>query len=156
MLRDDNEMITDDKRFAKPFIEHYINIVKRSSGLNPEKIVCGYEDFDKRIVLHNIIKKYENYSRIIEIKNYMSVKSHFSSNNALASARQVTCNEVNLVPKSFNTKKASGTDKIPKRLVKLTSNVLSKLVATAINNSLASPKFPVIANVAIVIPKLIN
>ena len=75
MLRDDNEMITDDVRFAKLFIEHYIYIVKRSSGLNPEKTVCDYEDFDKRIVLHNIIKKYEHYSRIIEIKNYVCEKS---------------------------------------------------------------------------------
>ena len=86
----------------------------------------------------------------------MSVKSHFSSNNTLASARKVTCNELNLTPKSFNSKKASGTDRIPKKLVKLASNVPSKLLATVINNSLASSKFPVIVKVGIVIPKLIN
>ena len=32
-------MITDDKRLAKLFSEHYINIVERSSSLKPEKIV---------------------------------------------------------------------------------------------------------------------
>ena len=69
------------------FNEHYINIVERSSGSKPEKIVCHNEDFDKRIVLHNIIKKYENHSSIIKIKNFMSVKSHLNSNNSLASAR---------------------------------------------------------------------
>ena len=57
----DNEMITDDKRLAKLFNEHYINIVERSSGLKPEKIVCHNENLDKRVVLHNIIKKYENH-----------------------------------------------------------------------------------------------
>ena len=67
MLRGDNKMITDDKRLAKLFNEHYINIVERSSGLKPEKIVCHNKDFDKRIVLHDIIKKYENYSSIIKI-----------------------------------------------------------------------------------------
>ena len=36
MLRGDNEMITDDKRLAKLFNEHYINIIERSSGLKPE------------------------------------------------------------------------------------------------------------------------
>ena len=30
-------MITDDKRLAKLFNEHYINIAERSSGLKPEK-----------------------------------------------------------------------------------------------------------------------
>ena len=152
MLRGDNKMITDDKRLAKPFNEHYINIVERSSGLKLETIVCHNEDFDKRIVLHNIIKKYENHSSIIKMKSYMSVKSHLSSNNTLASARQVTSNEVNLVLKSLNTKKASATDKIPTKLVKLASDFLSTTLATAINNSLASSKFPDIAKVATVVP----
>ena len=74
-------MITDDKRLAKLFNEHYINIVERSSGLKSEKIVYHNEDFDKRIVLHNIIKKYDNHSSIIKINSNMSVKSHLSSNN---------------------------------------------------------------------------
>ena len=39
MLREDNEMIPDDKRLAKLFHEHYINIIERSSGLKPEKTV---------------------------------------------------------------------------------------------------------------------
>ena len=82
----------------------------------------------------------------------MSVKSQLSSNNTVASARQVTSNEVNLILKSLNTKKASGTDKIPTKLVKLASNFLLKPLVTAINNSLASSNFPDIAKVATVIP----
>ena len=97
-------------------------------------------------------------SRIIEIvylmkiKNDMSVKSYFSSNNTLASARQVTSDEVNLILKSLNTKKASGADKMRTKLVKSASNFLSKPLAAAINNSLASSKFPDIAKVATVMP----
>ena len=75
MLRDDNKMITDDKLLAKLFNEHYINIVEQSSGLKPKKIVCDNQDFDERLLLHNIIKKYENHSSIIKIKNNMSEKS---------------------------------------------------------------------------------
>ena len=150
MLRGDNEMITNDKCLANIFNEHYINIVEQSRGLKPEKIVCHNEDFDKRLILHNIIKKYENHSSMIKIKNNMSVKSQLSSNNTLASARQVTSNEVQFLLKSLNTKMASGTDKIPTKLVKLASNFLSKPLAIAINNSLASSKFPGIAKVATV------
>ena len=75
-----------------------------------------------------------------------------SSNNTLASARQITSNEVNLILKSLNTKKASGTDKILTKLVKLVSDFLLAPLATVINNSLASSKFPDIAKVATVIP----
>ena len=81
----------------------------------------------------------------------MFVKSHLSVSNTLASARQVASNEINLILKSFNTKEASGTNKIPTKLVKLASNFLSKPLVTAINNRLASSKFPVVGKVATVI-----
>ena len=97
MLRGDNKIITEDKRLAKLFHENYINIVERSSVLKSEKIACHNEDFDQSIILHNVIKKYEIHSSIIKITNNVSVKSHLSSNNTLASARQVTSNEVNLI-----------------------------------------------------------
>ena len=72
----------------------------------------------------------------------MPVKSHLSSKNTLGSARQFTSNEIKLILKSVNTKKTSSTDKIPTKLLKLESNFLSTPLATAINNSVASCKFP--------------
>ena len=152
ILRGDNEMITDDKRLAKLFNEHYINIKEWSSGLKPEKTVCHNEDFDKKMVLHNILRKYENHSGITKIKNSLPVKSHLSSNNTLASVRQVTSDEVNLILKSLNARKVSGTDNLPTKLIKLASNYLSKPLVTAVNNILTSSKFPDLAKVATVIP----
>ena len=86
-----------NNRLAELFNEHYINIIERSSGLKPEKSVCHDEDFDKKIVFHNIIRNYENHSSITKIKNSMPVKSHLSSNNTLTSVRQVTSDKVNLI-----------------------------------------------------------
>ena len=117
-------MITDDKRLAKLFNEHYINILERSSGLKLEKIAYHKVEFDKRMVLHNIIKKYENHSSIVKIKNSMSLKYQLSSNNTLVSASEVTSNEVYFILKSLITKKAYDTDKISTKLVKLASNFL--------------------------------
>ena len=82
----------------------------------------------------------------------MTVKSHFSSNNTLASASQVTFNEVNLILKSLSTKKKAITDKMPTQVVKLASNFLSMPLATVINNSLALCKFSDMAKVVTVIP----
>ena len=82
----------------------------------------------------------------------MTVKSHFSSNNTLVSASQVTSNEVNLILKSLSTKKKAITDKMPTQVVKLASNFLSMPLATVINNSLALCKFPDMAKVVTVIP----
>ena len=63
----------------------------------------------------------------------MSVKSQLSSrsNNTLASTKQVTSSEVNLILKSLNSKKASGTDKIPTTLVKLASNFFIKAISNS-------------------------
>ena len=104
MLRGDNEMINDDKHLTKLFNENYISIAEQSSGFRPENVVRHNEDFDKKIILHNIIKKYENHFSISKIKNNLSVKSHLSSTNTLPSARQVTSNEVNLTLKSLHQK----------------------------------------------------
>ena len=63
----------------------------------------------------------------------MSVKSQLSSrsNNTLASTKQVTSSEVNLILKSLNSKKASGTDKIPTTLVNLASNFFIKAISNS-------------------------
>ena len=82
----------------------------------------------------------------------MSVKSHSSSNDTLPSARQVTSDETNLILKSLNTTKAPGTDKIPTKLPKLTSDFLSTPLAIAVSNSFISPKFHYIAKIATVVP----
>ena len=74
MLRSDNEMMTDDNRLEKLFKEYYINIVERSSGLKREKIVCHNEDFDKKIVLHNIIEMYENHSCYLQQGKLLPMK----------------------------------------------------------------------------------
>ena len=61
-----------------PLKNYERSIVERSSGFTLKRIVCHNEDFDKKIVLHTIIKKYENYSSIIKIKNYIPAKSHLN------------------------------------------------------------------------------
>ena len=38
MLRDDEKMITDEKKLVQLFNNHYTNIVERSCGFKPEKV----------------------------------------------------------------------------------------------------------------------
>ena len=38
MLRDDEKMITDDKKLVQLFNDHYINIAERSCGSKPERV----------------------------------------------------------------------------------------------------------------------
>ena len=150
MLINDDEMVTDDKTVAKTFNEHYINTVERSSGLKPEKMEFENSLNAIRYILHSIIDRYKNHPSILKIKSGVSSKSYFdsdSSRNIL-----VTSDEVEKMLKSLNLKKAAGTDRLPIKLVKLTSEVLSKPLSKAMNNSITSSTFPDRAKVATVVP----
>ena len=43
MLRDDEKMITDEKKLVQLFNDHYVNIVERSCGFKPEKVEFDVE-----------------------------------------------------------------------------------------------------------------
>ena len=77
MLSGDNKIITDDKRLEKRFNEHYIDIVECFSGLKPEKIVHHHKDFDKGIVIHKTVKKYEYHSSTDKCRNLSSYNQIF-------------------------------------------------------------------------------
>ena len=150
MLINDDEMVTDDKTLAKTFNEHYINIVERSSGLKPEKMEFYNPLHTSRNILHSIIDRYKNHPSILKIKSEVSSKSCSDcdfSRNIL-----VTSDGVEKMLKSLNSKKAAGTDRLPIKLVKLASEVLSKPLSIAMNNSITSSTFPVKAKVATVVP----
>ena len=54
--------------------------------------------------------------------------------------------------KSLNSKKVAVTDRLPIKLVKLGSEVISKPLSIAMNNSITSSTFPDTAKVATVVP----
>ena len=60
MLRDDEKMITDDKKLVQLFNDHYINIVERS---------CEFDigSTNKTEVLSSILDKYRNHPSIAKI-----------------------------------------------------------------------------------------
>ena len=54
--------------------------------------------------------------------------------------------------KSLNSQKAAGTNRLPIKLVKLASEVLSKPLSIAMNNNITLSTFPDKAKVATVVP----
>ena len=129
MLVNDDDMITYDKTLAKTFHEHYINTVERSSGLKPEKMKFKIHLISAEIFY---IDRYKNHPSICKTKPEVSSKSF--SDSDFSCNILVTSDEVEKMLKSLNSKKAAGTDRLLIKLVKLSSEVLSKPVA--MNNRL--------------------
>ena len=109
MLINNAEMVIDDKTLAKPFNEHYINIVEWSGGLKPKKMEFDNSLNTSRNILDSIIDRYKNHPSILKIKSEVSSKS--CSDSDFSRNILVTSDEVEKMLKSLNSKKAAGTNR---------------------------------------------
>ena len=144
-----DEIISDEKELVKTFNEHYINIVERSCGVKSQNLFqegtsAHLTDTEKIDIIE---KHYESHPSIIEIKN--SLKPSHELN---ISTFQTNPSEVKKLIMSLDTKKATGVDKIPPKLVKLAADVIATSLSLAINSSLDKGAFPDAAKVASVFP----
>ena len=77
-LTKENETITDKKTITHSFNTHYVNIVKKASGKAPEIEGNPNNKTLNMSTVKSIIKKYENHSSIISIKNKIRKQIQYS------------------------------------------------------------------------------
>ena len=96
---------------------HYINIVEKPSGSVPKSIGNPSDPHHDKCTVLNIIQCYKNHPSIIKIKeNFKNLAPfHFS---------KPTVEDISLIIKSFNPRKATGPDCIPLKVIKFASNVI--------------------------------
>ena len=100
------------------------------------------------VVISEIVQHYSNHSSILKIKESFE-NSHTVEQFQFDS---VTTSEIYKLLKNINFKNATGTDKIPPKLVKISAEVLSQPLADAINHSISKEVFPDNAKIASVFP----
>ena len=98
------------------FNSHYINIVENMTGIPPD--INPLYDLQENDVycVKQIIKKLENHPSIVEIKKNIKLVEKFT-------IKEATVSDINTLLKSVNAKKATESDNIPLKLVKLSANV---------------------------------
>ena len=138
MLRDDEKMITDEKTLVQLFNYHYINIVERSCGFKPEKVEFDIGSNNKNEVLGSILDKHRNYSSIVKIHKNRNLQFSSISIPSSSWGFKITPKEINTILKSLNSKKASGIDKTPTKLVTLLSDILAEPLPIANNKSIST------------------
>ena len=136
MTSDKNNIITKEEDLTNLFNnEHYINIVEKSTGVKPISLF-EYKEVNDIEVLSSIITKYKNHPSIIEIiknKNCGDGKFSFC---------EIEQTEIKNLLLNLNANKSTGEDQIPPKLIKLSSEYLSKPLTDAINSSIRSSTFP--------------
>ena len=113
VIEENNQFITDPKNLVKIFNNHYINIVEKTSGQSPSCLGNPLDKTKDENTVKEIIVYYKNHPSIKEIKN-----------NALKNQGEVTLpitktQDINKIIRSLNTKKATGPDRIPLKIVRL-------------------------------------
>ena len=90
------------------------------------------------MVINEIVQYYSNQPSILKIKE------NFDNSQTVEQFQfnSVTTSEVYKLLKNINVKKATRTDKIPPKLVKISAEVLSQPLPDAINNSISKGALP--------------
>ena len=131
-----NKIISDEKQLTKLFNIYYINIVEKCSD---------YKTFGKNFEntsvqsVRDIVNSYKNHPNIIKIKQVVNGSN--VSDSERFSFKTVNESEIEDLLKNLDLKKASGTDTIPPKLVKLSADFLTPLLTKAINTSTAQNVF---------------
>ena len=144
-VKKDNKFIDNEIELVEMFNSHYINIAENMTGIPPGiSPLYDLQENDSYCV-KQIIKKFENHPRIVEIKKNINIVETFT-------IKEATVSDINTLLKSVNTKKATGPDIIPPKLVKVSANVIDSHLCNIINKGLQNSSFPDAAKIASVRP----
>ena len=145
-IKVNDDLVTDKTKLANLFNLHYINIVENTSGAPP--VIQGNPNNpdEDNTTVKNIIKQYENHNNIINIKN------HIDSPVIRFDIPTAKIEDINKIIKNINLKKATGPDKIPPKIVKLSANIIDSHLMNIIDNDLSNNSFSNEAKVAAVRP----
>ena len=147
MLIDNGKVIIEESDLVEKFSDHYINIVEKSSGQKPCNFISDTNSLEDDVVINEIVQHYSNQPSILKLKE------NFETSQTVEEFQfsVTTTSEVCKFLRNINIKKATGTDKIPPKLVKI-SEVLSQPMADAVNHSISTGVFPDHAKTASVSP----
>ncbi len=146
LLVKDDRIITNDNELVEAFNDHYINIVEKSSGKKPQNLGDKHKLKSDKEIVQLILEKYANHPSILAIvQNPANDFSPFSFH-------EVQPGDIRKLLKDIDSKKSTGIDKIPPKLLRLASDELTILLTDAINRSIKSSIFPDKGKVAAVTP----
>ena len=97
------------------------------------------------LITKRIIEKYKNHLRIKAIQDTFHVKKEFKIEEAKVE-------QVNKILRNINSRKATGPDKIPPKIVKMSANIIDSHLTNIINSDLKRNAFSDSAKVASICP----
>ena len=130
ILEENNKLIQDDKEIAEIFNEYYTNILKYTTGSDPETVPLE----NSADSIEAISEYYKHHPSIMAIKQNDIQKTFELPDASEEEIREIIMN--------LDGKKAAGIDLISAKLLKLSVNIITIPLCGAINSSILSADFP--------------
>ena len=130
----DNKIIENESELAKTFNSHDINIGKSETGKHPTKLGTLASRISEKEIVATITDKLKNHPSIVSIK-------HEFRPTAELNIKAATVDQINKIIRSLDAKKATGPDKIPVKVVKMSAYIIDKHLTNIINNDLLRKSF---------------
>ena len=118
---------------------------KKTSGFPPETEGNPEVQENDAATIKSIIDKYQNHSSILNIKNNIKTDKTFDIPHA-------TTEQINKIIKNLNPKKATGPDKIPPKILRLSADIIDCHITNFINKDVTIDSYSGDAKTASVRP----
>ena len=114
-MTEKDKIVTEEKELVRIFNDHCINIVERSCGTKSTNVAKEQEIEDNKKAVEIISKSFANHESIKTIKENNIAKNFTAGNSHPLKAS--AC-DVEQLLRNIDSKKSTGTDKIPTKLIK--------------------------------------
>ena len=121
ILNEKGRLINDELEVAETLNSHYINIIKTTCEQPPQALGNPKDQANDIASVDAIINNYKNHPSINQIRKECS-------NPKIYSFPEAKKEEINILIKRLNPKKATGPDGIPLKIIKLSADVIDKHV----------------------------
>ena len=140
-INDKGKIVNNEVKLVELFNSYFINAVEKITGKTPTSLRDSSNQQNDTNNVKKIISEYKNHPSVVTIKE---TYKHFGNFNL----PKANPKDINKMVKSLNSKKATGPDKIPPKLVKLAANIIDRHICNILNQSISSfPEQAKIANV---------
>ena len=121
-----NDCIKDESALVQMFNNHYINIVEKKSGILPESLGNSSLPENHEETVNENLKHFGIHSSVSRIKSNQNETLNFDFLTAKVG-------DINKIIKSLNLRKATGSDGIPVKILKIARNVIDSHLTNIIN-----------------------
>ena len=109
-------------------------MVKSTNAKHPTKLGTLSSRISEKEIAAIITDKFKNHPSFINIKNEFRPTAELNNKAA-------TVDQINKIIRSLDAKKATGPDKIPVKVAKMSSYIIDKHLTNIINNDLLRNSF---------------